>query len=163
MSENKATTQAEELISLPVFNSLDIRFASGPIMGRWFQGLKEKKFLASKCPVCGRTQTPPSESCPMCVVRIKDTDLVEVGPKGKVAVVDVFYFSSPDPLTGKLRPVPYANVVLWLDNASPDDAFAFSVKSEDIPRLKRGVRLRPVWNEVRTGSVTDLITFEIDE
>ena len=161
MEKNKSQTQAEELIALSVVNSINYRFASGPIQGRFLAGLKDKKFFATKCPKCGRIQTPAREICAVCVVRSEE--FVEVGPKATVANYDIVYFASPDPLTGHLRPTPYASLFLWLDGSTPDDCFIFDLKSEDIPKLRRGLKVRPVWNEVRTGSVGDILYFEADE
>lgn len=159
--EMNSKNQAEELIALPVINSINYRFASGPILGRFLEGLKEKKFYATQCPKCGRIQTPPREICAKCVVRSET--FVEVGPKATVANYDIVYFSSPDPLTGHLRATPYASLFMWLDGSTPDDCFSFDLKPEDIPKLKRGLRVRPVWNEIRTGGVKDIICFEADE
>ncbi|MEI6609071.1 MAG: zinc ribbon domain-containing protein [Deltaproteobacteria bacterium] len=161
MGENDSQTQAEELIALSVVNSIDYRFASGPIQGKFLAGLKEKKFLATKCPKCGRIQTPAREACAKCVVRTEE--LVEVGPKATVANYDIVYYASPDPLTGQLRSTPYASLFMWMDGATPDDCVSLGLKQADIPKLKRGLRVRPVWNEVRTGSVSDILYFEADE
>lgn len=160
MAENIQKMAAEELISIQVINSIDYNFSTGPIMGKWFQGLKEKKFYATKCPSCGRTMTPPRECCALCVVRSED--FVEVGPKGTVENYDIAYYASPDPLTGKVRKTPYSSLFVTLDG-SVQDIFAHEIKDDDIPKLKRGVRVRPVWNEVRTGSIHDLLYFEIDD
>lgn len=159
MAENIQKIAAEELISIQVINSIDYSFSTGPIMGKWFQGLKEKKFYATKCPSCGRTMTPPRGCCALCVVRSED--FVEVGPKGTVVNYDIAYYASPDPLTGKVRKTPYSALFVMLDG-SARGIFAHEIKDDDIPKLKRGVRVRPVWNEVRTGSIHDLLYFEID-
>lgn len=153
--------KGEELISLSVINSINQRFATGPYMGKWFAGLKEKKFFASKCPACGRTLIPPREICANC--RVRATEFVEVGPKGTVNLVDIVYYASPDPLTGKVRSTPYAVLFMQLDNATPDEIFSHELNPKDIDRVKTGSRVRPVWNEVRTGSIDDLLYFEIDD
>jgi len=152
---------AEELISLKCVPSIDQRFATGPIMGKWFDGLKEKKFYATKCPKCGRTQIPPREICAVCRVRCRD--FVELGPKGTVTLIDDVYYASPDPLTGEVRETPYAGVYIVLDGATETEAFAHEIKKEDIARIKPGMRVRPVWAEKRIGSYKDLLYFEIDE
>ncbi len=153
--------ESEELISLQCINSIDQRFATGPFMGKWFKGLKEKKLLASVCPECGRVRIPPREICSVCRVRCQR--IVEVGPGGVVANFDVVYYASPDPLTGRVRATPYATLYIWLDGTHPGEAFTHYLKVEDIERVKRGTRVRPVWNEHRTGSFGDLLYFEIDE
>lgn len=161
MAKIQPQSHSEELISLSVVNSINYRFSSGPVQGKFLAGLKDKIIYATKCPKCGRTQTPAREICAKCVVR--SDEYVEVGPKATVANYDIFYYASPDPLTGQLRSTPYASLFLWLDGSTPDDCFIFDLKVEDIPKLKRGLRVRPVWNEVRTGSVNDILYFEADE
>ena len=152
--------EAEELICLRVTNSIDQRFASGPVMGRWFAGLKEKKFMANKCPECGRTQIPPREICAICRVRVHE--FVELGPKGTVTNFDIVYFASPDPLTGAVRDTPYTPIYVVLDGASEQDAFAFELKKEDIDRVKVGAKVRPVWADKPIGSFRDVLYFELD-
>jgi uncharacterized OB-fold protein/putative sterol carrier protein len=152
--------EAEELICLRVTNAIEQRFATGPVMGRWFAGLREKKFLANRCPDCGRTQIPPREICAWCRVRVHE--FVEVGPKGVVTHFDIVYFASPDPLTGAVRDTPYATAYVVLDGATEREAVTMDLKKEDIPRLKEGARVRPVWAARTTGSYRDLIGFELD-
>ena len=159
-TDDGTQVKAEELITLKVINSIDYRFASGPVMGRWFAGLKEKKFLANKCPSCGRTQIPPREICAFC--RVRCTEYVELGPKGTITLFDIIYYASPDPLTGSARETPYATLFFKLDGASPMDSFAMDTR-KDLDRLKVGARIRPVWAEKRTGSFSDILYFEIDE
>ena len=152
--------EAEELICLRVTNAIEQRFASGPVMGKWFAGLREKKFLANKCPECGRTQIPPREICAICRVRVNE--FVELGPKGTVTNFDIVYFASPDPLTGAGRDTPYAPIYVVLDGASEQEAFAFELKKEDISRIKVGARVRPVWADKPTGSFRDVLCFEME-
>ena len=48
----------EELIRLDQVLSIPQRLATGPVMGRFLNGLKEKKILANKCPRCAPAPTP---------------------------------------------------------------------------------------------------------
>jgi uncharacterized OB-fold protein len=153
--------EAEELICVRLVNSIDQRFATGAVMGKWFSGLKEQKFFANKCPKCGRTQIPPREICAICRVRVNK--FIEVGPKGTVTNSDICFFASPDPLTGTVRNTPYAAVFMILDGATEKEAFVHEIKVEDIPRMKVGTRVRPVWAEKTTGSYKDILYFEIDD
>jgi uncharacterized OB-fold protein/putative sterol carrier protein len=153
--------ETEELICLRITNAIEQRFASGPVMGKWFAGLREKKFLANKCPECGRTQIPPREICAICRVRV--SEFVELGPAGTVTNFDIVYFASPDPLTGAVRDTPYAPVYIVLDGATKSEAFAFELKKEDLGRIRVGARVRPVWAEKPTGSFKDLLYFELEQ
>jgi len=151
----------EELISLKCLPSINQRFATGPVMGKWFEGIKEKKFYATKCPKCGRTQIPPREICANC--RVRCTEFVELGPKGTITLIDIVYYASPDPLTGEVRETPYGGPFIMLDGATEEEGFAHGLKPEDLERVKPGMRVRPVWAEKRTGSYSDLVYFEIDD
>jgi uncharacterized OB-fold protein len=153
--------QGEELISLKCIPSINQRFATGAHMGKWFKGLKEKKFIASKCPVCGRTQIPPREVCAVC--RVRADDFIEVGPKATVTIIDKVYFASPDPLSGKVRQTPYAALFMVMDGSTRQESFAHDLKKEDFDRIHPGMKVRPVWAENRTGSFHDLLYFEIDD
>ncbi len=151
--------QSEELLRLSVVTSVAQRFATGPVMGRWFKGLKEKKFMANKCPQCGRTQIPPREICADC--RVVCPEFIEVGPEATVTAIDKVFYASPDPLTGKVRETPYASFFMVLDGSSPTESLNHEIKKEDFLRLQKGSRVRPVWAEHTTGSFKDLLYFEI--
>ena len=156
-----AEVHEEELIWLRCMPTIKQRFATGPVMGKWLKGLKDKKFYANRCPKCGRTQTPPREICANCRVRCEE--FVEVGPNATVTTIDRVLYASPDPLTGKVRSTPYATLSMVLDGSTPDDSFSHELKQEDIGRIKEGMKIRPVWAEERTGSYKDLLYFEIAE
>jgi uncharacterized OB-fold protein/putative sterol carrier protein len=153
--------QGEELISLKCIPSIRHRFATGSHMGKWFKGLKEKKFYATQCPVCGRTQIPPREVCAVC--RVRCDEFIEVGPKGTVTMIDTVYYASPDPLTGKVRQTPYAALFLVMDGSTPSESFAHELNPKDLDRIESGMKVRPVWAKERTGSYRDLLYFEIDD
>jgi long-chain acyl-CoA synthetase len=152
--------QKDELIALKQVLSIKHRFSTGPMMGRFLKELRDnKRILGNKCPKCGRLQTPPREACAVCKVRVEE--LVEVGPLGTVVNYDIAFYSSPDPLTGESRETPYCSAFMLLDGCRGTDIFWHEIKAGDIPRLKEGARVRPVWSENRNGSITDIKYFEI--
>jgi len=99
VAEGAAEEEGEELISLKCVPSINQRYATGPTMGKWFDGLKEKKFFASKCPQCGRTLVPPREICAQC--RVRCNEFVEVGPDATVTLIDVGLLCESGPADGK--------------------------------------------------------------
>ena len=150
----------EELIVLKQLLSLNQRFSTGPLMGRFLAELRDhRRILANRCPSCGRHQVPPREVCAECHVPVDE--LVEVGPGGMLTFFDVAYYASPDPLTGDSRDTPYCSAFILLDGCHGNDTFWHEIKPADIPRLKYGLRVRPVWAEHRTGAITDIRWFEI--
>jgi long-chain acyl-CoA synthetase len=155
-----AEEDQEELIRLPKILSIPQRFATGPVMGKFLKAFAQKKILANKCPKCGRLQLPPREACAECRVRV--TDWVEVGPEGRLThSYDIAYYASPDPLTGESRETPYISAHVLLDGCKGHETLWHEVNPADLEKVKTGARVRPVWNETRVGSITDLKYFEI--
>lgn len=160
-SQGEIKERGEEFIVKKCIPSINQRYATGPIMGKWFKGLKKKIFYGTKCPKCGRVQVLPREICAEC--RVRSEDFVEVGPNATVSYIDIVYYASPDPLTGKVRETPYAGLFMVLDGSSPEESFSHELNPKDIDRIKPGMKIRPVWAKERTGSYTDLMYFEIDD
>ena len=152
--------KTEELVVLKQLLSIPQRFATGPLMGKFLNELRDnKRILGNKCPKCGRIQTPPREICAICRVRVEE--LVEVGPEGVVGNFDIAYYASPDPLTGESRETPYCSIFLVLDGCSGNDVFWHELKPDDIPKVTKGARVRPVWAAERRGAITDIEYFEL--
>jgi long-chain acyl-CoA synthetase len=150
----------EELIRLAQVLSIRQRFATGPVMGKFLNALKEKKILANKCPQCGRLQLPPREVCAEC--RVRAAEWVEVGPEGIISTPDVTYYASPDPLTGESRETPYISAHFLLDGCKGHETLWHELKPDTAPeKARRGARVRPVWNDRRTGTIHDIRYFEI--
>ncbi len=166
-SHGASPENEQELLVLKRIISINQRFATGPVMGKFLNGLKEKKIYANKCPVCGRLQLPPREVCAEC--RVRAGEFVEVGPKGNVRYMDIMYYASPDPLTGATRETPYGIAFILLDGCKGNETFAYFIRRDQLDRIKsgwnekKGTIVRPVWAENRTGSVHDIPYFEIDE
>ena len=148
----------QELIVLKKIISVKMKYSTGPVMGRFFEGLIKKKILANVCPKCGRKQLPPREVCAIC--RCRAGEFVEVGPEGRLTRIEDTYYSSPDPLTGETRETPYGNVHVLLDGCKGTETFWHLLKKEDLFEVQRGDRVRPVWNEKRVGAIDDILYFE---
>ncbi|OGQ97113.1 MAG: hypothetical protein A2284_10785 [Deltaproteobacteria bacterium RIFOXYA12_FULL_61_11] len=147
-----------ELLVLRQVLSIDQRFDTGPLMGKFLAELRDhQRILANRCPRCGRLQTPPREACAVC--RVRATELVEVGPEGTVGNYDLVYYASPDPLTGESRETPYCTAFILLDGCRGNDVFWHELDCSDLSRIRKGARVRPVWAEHRTGAITDLVHF----
>jgi len=162
-----AQEQEQELIVLKKIISINQRFATGPVMGKFLHAFKNKKILGNKCPKCGRIQLPPREVCAECRVRVDDW--VEVGPKGQLRYLEYAYYASPDPLTGETRETPYGIAFILLDGCKGNETFSHFIRRDQIDMVRggknerAGTRVRPVWNEERVGNIHDIKYFEIDE
>ena len=159
--------QEQELLVLKKTISVNQKFSTGPIMGKFLKGLKNKKIFANKCPKCGRLQLPPREVCAEC--RVRAAEFVEVGPKGEVRYMDLVYFAMPDPLTGVARETPYGSVNILLDGCKGNETLPHFLRKDQLEKIqmgwneKKGTRVRPVWEEKRIGDIWDIKYFEIDE
>jgi uncharacterized OB-fold protein/putative sterol carrier protein len=159
--------QEQELLVLKKIISLNEKFSTGPIMGKFLKGMKDKKIFANKCPECGRLQLPPREVCAEC--RVRAGEFVEVGPKGEVRYMDIVYYAMPDPLTGVARETPYGSINILLDGCKGNETIPHFIRKDQIEKIemgwndKKGTRVRPVWEENRTGDIWDIKYFEIDE
>ncbi|MBT3311799.1 MAG: hypothetical protein HN737_11705 [Desulfobacterales bacterium] len=153
--------EQEELLMLPKVISVPQKFNTGPKMGKFLKGLIDKKLYANKCPECKRLQIPPREVCAECIVRADE--FVEVGPDGIIQVLDITFFASPDPLTGESRETPYVSAHILLDGCKGHETLWHELNPANIKTAKKGDRVRPVWNENRTGSVSDILYYELIE
>lgn len=158
-ANDQKKNQPDDLIRKKVFVELPQGFATGPVMGRFLRGLKEKRILSIKDPVTGNHLLPPREVC--AKTRVLSEEWEEVGPEGVIVDIDIAYYASPDPMTGKSRATPYTVVNIKLDGTKGTDTFWHELKETDPQVVKKGLRVRPVWNEHRTGSINDIKYFEI--
>ena len=158
MNENKENKV--ELIEIPQLCSVPQSFSTGEVMGRFLSGLRdEKKIYANKCPQCGRTQIPPRIVCAECDVEVKEW--LEVGPGGYVTAFDVVYIPTLNPLTGKMREVPYTTSGIVLDNG--DATLMHFLDETDPKKIQVGSRVEAVFRPdgERTGSVLDILYFRV--
>jgi hypothetical protein len=129
-------------------------------MGKFLTALRdEKKILGNKCGKCGRTQIPPRIVCAECDVEVDQW--IELGPGGYVTSFDVVYIPTLNPLTGKMREVPYTTASIVLDNS--DCTLMHFLDENDPKKIKIGSRVEPVFRPdgERTGGVTDILYFRV--
>jgi uncharacterized OB-fold protein len=149
-----------ELIDVPMLCSIPQRFSTGETMGKFLSTLRdEKKILGNKCPSCGRTQIPPRIVCAECHVEVHDW--IELGPGGYVTSFDVVYVPTINPLTGKMREVPYTTCSIVLDNG--DATLMHFLDETDPKKIKMGNRVEAVYRPdgERTGTVLDILYFHV--
>lgn len=157
---NKNQKEQIELVEVPQLISIPQSFSTGPVMGRFLAALRdEKKILGNRCPVCGRTQVPPRIVCAVCDVECPEW--VEVGPGGYLTSFDVVFVPTINPLTGKMREVPYTTCSIVLDNG--DAAFMHFLDETDPKKIKVGQRVEAVFrpDHQRTGNVLDIHYFRL--
>ncbi|MFH1139044.1 MAG: Zn-ribbon domain-containing OB-fold protein [Pseudomonadota bacterium] len=113
-----------------------------------------KKIMGSRCPDCGKVFVPPRKNCGRCFVDMDEW--VELGEEGVVEAHSIVRFAY------ELQPVkpPFALALIKLDGA---DVGLLHLVTEDLDRLKNGVRVRAVFKDERSGGILDIESFRIIE
>jgi hypothetical protein len=138
--------------------NLDFAVNLGDTHRRFFDALEEKRIIGNKCTETGRVYIPPQ---PHDDETLDPTDeWVEADGEGVVEsyVVTFMQFRNmPEPpyVTGVIRIGDSDTCLLHFIGGIEYD------EPEDLlDAVEKGMRVRPVWREDRTGSIEDIRHFE---
>jgi len=123
----------------------------GPVLGRFFTGLRDGKIEGIRTRT-GRVLVPPSEYDPETGEATPD-DFVEVGPGG---VVKSWAWVSA-PRSSHPLPHPFAFALVELDGA--DTALMHVVDTGDEAAMRSGMRVTPRWSAEKIGRIQDIEAF----
>ncbi len=126
----------------------------GPVIGRFFAGLKEGRVEGVRT-ADGRVLMPPTEYDPRTGEAVGE--FVEVAPAG--VVVTWAWLSEPRPRNPLSKPFAWA--LVKLDGA--DTALLHAVDAGSRERMKTGMRVRVKWAENREGRIQDIACFVPEE
>jgi len=128
-------------------------YSVGKVAGKYFDGLKERKILATKCSKSGLTYLPPRAYCERSFAECDEW--VEAGQEGVIeaaTIVSAQFENLPKP--------PYCIAYVRLDGVST--AMVNFVKEFDMSdlraasgRVKPGVRVKVKWIDKPEGKATD--------
>lgn len=138
-------------LSAPVTVAFDYTRSTGPVLGRFFGGLRDGRVLAARLSD-GTVVAPPPEFDPS--THAEASDLVEVSPVGTV----VSWTWVPEPVADQPFDRPFAFALVTLDGATAPMLHALDVASPD--EVSTGMRVRIRWAAERTGHITDIACFE---
>ena len=126
--------------------------STGPVIGAFLTGLRDKKVLAAKGSD-GRVVCPPPEFDAVTFAPTDPAGLVEVGQEGTVTS----WSWNPLPRAGQPFDRPFAWALVQLDGA--DTSFLHAL---DAPRdaIETGMRVRIRWADETTGFINDIACFE---
>ena len=130
------------------------RRSLGPVLGRFFNDLRERRLVGIRSKTAG-VVVPPQEYDPQTAEALDE--FVEVGPGGRI----VSWTWVPDPRAKQPLDRPFAYALIQLDGA--DTPLLHAVDAGDESRLSIGARVRPRWAEEPTGGITDLACFELED
>jgi uncharacterized OB-fold protein len=138
-------------LQAPVTVAFDYTRSTGPVIGRFFSGLRDGVVVGGRTS-SGEVVVPPLEFDP--VTHEPTTDFVEVSSVGTVTS----WTWVPEPVKAQPFDRPFAFALVTLDGATAPLLHALDVASpEDV---RTGMRVRIRWAAERTGAITDIECFE---
>ena len=146
---------ADELLSAPHVLEYDYRRSLGPVLSRFFTGLRDHKIEAVKTRN-GRVLVPPAEYDPETGETTSD-EWVEVGPGGCVKS----WAWVSEPLEKHLCDRPFAFALIELDGA--DTALTHLVYAGSEADMKTGMRVTAQWADETVGAIGDIVAFVPEE
>ena len=138
-------------LQAPVTVAFDYTRSTGPVLGRFFTGLRDGVVVGART-ASGHVLVPPPEFDPD--THEQTSDFVEVSPVGTVTS----WSWCPEPVAGQPLDRPFAWVQVQLDGADGTLLHALDVASP--AEVETGMRVRIRWAEERVGSITDINCFE---
>ena len=126
--------------------------STGPVVGRFLTGLRERKIFGIKSSD-GRVIVPPMEYDPVTAEELDE--FVEVGQQGEI----VSWCWVNQPLASHPLKHPFAWALIRLDGA--DVAMVHCVSANAEAQLVTGARVQAVWAEEPRGYITDIRYFEL--
>lgn len=145
------TSSQSRTLSAPVRVSFDYTRSTGPVLGRYLEGLSDRTVVAGRTSD-GRVITPPLEYDPVTLA--PTTELVRVADTGTVTA----WTWCPEPVEGQPLDRPFAWALVTLDGATEPMLHALDVASPADVHTGQRVQIR--WAAERTGVVTDIACFE---
>ncbi|MEX2292444.1 MAG: DNA-binding protein [Acidimicrobiales bacterium] len=141
----------DDVLSAPLVIEFPFSRTTGPVIGAFLTGLREKTLIGIKGSQ-GQVLVPPTEYDPHTAEEL--TELVEVGPGG---VVDLWVWVRQPMMKHPLQH-PFAWALVRPDGA--DVGFLQAVDAGSMDAMSNGMRVVPRWAEQREGSIHDLTCWE---
>jgi len=130
-------------------------------MEKFIKALADKKLLASKCPACGYTYTPPRNRCGKCNAVIGDKDLVELSGKGTL----LSYTAAQVQLdgAGNFKDLEKPELIGAVKLEGADSTVFMLLDKAEAKDLKPGLKVEVEWSEATKGALSDLKGFKVEK
>jgi len=139
---------------------LEYQHSYGHYYGTLFDGIANgRKIRGVQCPSCKSVLVPPRALCEACYVPTQQwVDLPDTGVVQGCSVVHIEF-------VGQSVPPPYVYAEIILDGASTRLIHTFGGLSAEEARaggVRPGSRVRAVWSDRHTGSLSDIDYFVVE-
>ncbi len=145
-------TTTQDVLSAPHSMQFDYTRSTGPVIGAFLTGLRDRKVLGAPTSD-GRVVVPPPEYDGVTAAAIDAASLVELGQEGTVTS----WSWNPVPRAGNPFDQPFAWALVQLDGADTSILHALDAPKEQIAT---GMRVKVRWSDETVGFIKDIACFE---
>jgi len=135
-------------LEAPVTVAFDYTRSVGPVLGKFFTGLRERRIFGARL-ADGRVAVPPPEFDPVSHEAV--TDFVEVGEHGTITS----WTWVSEPVKAQPLDKPFAFALITLDGATTP--LLHAVEADGPESLSTGMRVQAKWVDEPSGLITDLV------
>ncbi len=135
-------------LEAPVTVAFDYTRSVGPVLGRFFTGLRDRQLIGARLSD-GRIAVPPPEFDPM--THAATHDFIDVNDHG---VVTSWTWVS-EPVAGQPLAHPFAFALITLDGATTPILHAVDAGSAE--KMHTGMRVQARWNDETVGVINDFV------
>ena len=142
-----------EVLSAPHSMEFDYTRSTGPVVGAFLTGLRDRQVLGARASD-GRVVVPPPEYDAKTAAPTDHTALIPVASEGTVTS----WSWNPKPRPGNPFDKPFAWALVQLDGADTSLLHALDAPREAI---STGMRVRIRWAQETVGFINDIACFEL--
>jgi len=133
----------------------EFNFWVGLVMDGFFESLKNKKFIGTKCSKCGRVMVPPRNRCGICFANSEDfVDLPEIGTLKNFTVTNYIITER------KIRTRKDGVIVGLVQLDGADTAMIVPIINVNVENIREGMKVKVVWANNLKGRPQDIQGFE---
>ena len=142
MSEEFQEHQIRDVIKI------NYKYTMGGQSKFFLEIMNNKRLLGTRCINCGKTWMPPRINCSDCFA---PAEWVELNQAGTIEVSTIVWYTT----SAFIKAVPYGIGFIKLDGA--ETSLLQGIFSENLvpSKVKKGRRVRAVFNKEREGKMTD--------
>lgn len=133
----------------------DFNFWVGLYMDKFYDELKNRKFIGTRCSKCGRVMVPPRNRCGKCFAKAEE--FVELLDSG---ILENFTIANYKITERKIRSLKKAVIVGLVKLDGADTAMAIPIINANPDDLTDDLKVKAVWAEVTKGTPQDIKGFE---
>jgi len=152
MQSGNSELKNVEKVMVPI--TPDFNWSVGNYMEKFFDGLKDGKFMGVKCPACGRVYLPPRMICERCFkkmnewVELPDTGILESFTLASVKVDG----------DGELRDLQAPQLIGMVKHEGADTCLVARLEELEPGEARVGMKVKAVLEEVPEG-VLDILSY----